>query len=114
MKTIQSVPIWNNGKTEEAVILSAYVISDNLKDSAIFYYAMLNSEKAQLAQGNVTMAGKDYEGYSSNNDAWSWISTVLGITITGDFIENFDTLNLEAGPIKSDTLDKTSEKQADQ
>ena len=114
MKTINSVPIWYNGKIEEAVILMAYIINDNLKDSASFYYAMLNSEKSQLAQGNLTMTGKDYEGYSSNNDAWSWVSTALGITITGDFIENFDTLPLNLEPIKSEVLDETSEKLADQ
>jgi hypothetical protein len=38
MKTIESVPVWENGQVQEAKILNAYAINVQLGTSATFYY----------------------------------------------------------------------------
>jgi hypothetical protein len=32
------------------------------------------------------MTGAAYDLYSSNEDAWDWISTQLNVVITGDYV----------------------------
>ena len=87
MKAIVPVKVWFNGVEQEANRINLYVINDNLKDTAVFYYALLvetpvttttttTSETPgpvppptpgpimnniiQVAQGNLTMTGEDY------------------------------------------------------
>lgn len=84
MKTIQPVQIWKNGQTKEAVFLNSYVVSDDLKASANFYYSLLDENKSILAEGNIGMSGDTYQGWETNEYAWEWCSTTLGLTITGD------------------------------
>lgn len=84
MKTIEPIQIWQNGQIKEAELLNAYVISDNLKDSATFYYALLTADNDQLAQGNLTMSGEDYVEFISNEYAFDWVATQLNVVITGD------------------------------
>lgn len=91
MKLIESVSIWNNGQANEASILNAYAVNVALGKSANFYYS-LNSIKEdgnlgeQLAQGNVTMDGVDYEAWQEDTAAWEFIATKLNLTITGDYV----------------------------
>jgi hypothetical protein len=40
MKTIESVPIWDNGTVQEAKILNTYAINVTLSTSATFYYQL--------------------------------------------------------------------------
>ena len=91
MKTIQPVNIWANGVVKAATIFQLYGVSDNLKDSAVFFYALLDSSLVSLAQGNITMNGTDYENYQSNQYAWDWAATTLNLTITGDYIPTTET-----------------------
>jgi hypothetical protein len=84
MKTIQPVQIWKSGSLKEAIFLNSYVVSDNIKDSAVFYYSLLNENKENLAEGNLTMGGDDYQGWEQNEYAWDWIASQLGLVITGD------------------------------
>ena len=87
MKTIAPITIWFNGKNYTATIFSLNCINDNLKDSAIFYYQLLDANLLQLAQGNLTMSLPDYAtDWSTNNSAYLWAATQLGLTITGDYI----------------------------
>jgi hypothetical protein len=87
MKTIQPVSIWYNGKTCTATIFSLTCINDNLKDSATFYYQLLDASLVQLAQGNLTMGLPDYTtDWTTNSAAYLWAATQLGLTITGDYI----------------------------
>jgi len=90
MKEIQPVSIWYNGQIIQATILNMSSVSDNLIDSATFFYQLLCPETQtnpaiQLAQGNLTMNGFDYQAYStspdSNNYAYQWGATQLNITI---------------------------------
>lgn len=84
MKTIQPIVIWSLGQVKQGTILNAYVVSDNLKDSATFYFA-IQSDNEVLSQGNLVMTGEDYDGFVSNDYAYSWVAGKLGVTITGDY-----------------------------
>jgi hypothetical protein len=81
MKQIQPVSIWQNGQTKEATVLNAYVVSDNLIDTATFYYALLTDNNEQLSEGNLTMSGEDYKGFVSNDYAYNWIAKELKLQI---------------------------------
>jgi len=92
MKQIESVNIWKNGESQEATILNAYIINDNLATSCTFYYQLCSSGEATeetplvigqtLADGNVTMSGDDYLAWDGNNDyAYTFIANKLNLTI---------------------------------
>jgi hypothetical protein len=91
MKTIESVPVWENGQVQEAKILNAYAINVQLGTSATFYYSLLveNADLSvgqQVAQGNLTMTGEDYTAWEVDSYAWDWVAAQLNLTITGDYI----------------------------
>ena len=86
MKTIESVSIWDNGTVQEAKILNAYCINDNLSTSGTFYYSILSDAQQQLAQGNLTMTGEDYQAWQTNEYAYDWVAGQLNLTITGDYV----------------------------
>jgi hypothetical protein len=86
MKTIQPISIWDNGTVQEATILNAYCINDNLSTSASFYYSLLSDNMQQLAQGNLYMSGEDYIGWQTNDYAYNWVAEQLNLTITGDYV----------------------------
>ncbi len=79
MKSIESVNIWKNGESQEANLLNAYIINDNLESSCTFYYQLCSSGEGTeamplvigqtLADGNVTMSGEDYTNWDDSNDA---------------------------------------------
>jgi hypothetical protein len=88
MKSIEPVQIWKNGESQEATILNAYIINDNLATSCTFYYQLCSSgEQADtigqsLADGNVTMSGEDYLAWDGdNNYAFSYIAEQLNLTL---------------------------------
>jgi hypothetical protein len=85
MKTIEAVSIWDNGQVLEATILNAYCINDNLSTSGTFYYSLLSDSSQQLAQGNLTMTGEDYQAWMTNEYAYDWVAAQLNLTITGDY-----------------------------
>lgn len=84
MKKISPVNIWNAGQLKEAVNLICYVISDNLKDSAIFYYNLQDAESLILAEGNLSMNDSIYQGWETNEYAWQWCANSLGLTIINE------------------------------
>ena len=91
MKTISPVSIWDNGTVQEGTILNAYCINDNLSTSGTFYYQILSENidltvGQQLAQGNLTMTGEDYQGWQTNEYAYDWVAAQLNLTITGDYV----------------------------
>lgn len=92
MKQIQSVTIWKNGESQEANLLNAVIINDNLATSCSFYYQLCSSGEGTeamplvigqtLAEGNVTMQGDDYLQWDGSNDsAFSYIATKLNLTL---------------------------------
>ena len=89
MKTIQPVTIWINGEDKQANKFSMAIIADDLSTSATFYYQLLESVEVdgvesltQLSQGNLTMAGAEYDSWDgSNNAAYAWGAAQLNLTI---------------------------------
>ena len=88
MKQIETIKIWKNGQSQEATILNAYIINDNLATSCSFYYQLCSSGEQpdsigqSLAEGNVTMDGENYLVWNgNNNDAYSYIAAELKLTL---------------------------------
>jgi hypothetical protein len=86
MKQITPISIWDNGTVQEASVLNAYAINDNLSTSATFYYTLLSESMQQLAQGNLTMSGDDYDAWQTNDYAYDWVAGQLNLTIIGDYV----------------------------
>lgn len=88
MKQIEPITIWKNGQSQEANLLNAYIINDNLESSCSFYYQLCSSGEQpdsigqSLADGNVTMSGENYLLWNgSNDDAYSYIASELNLTL---------------------------------
>ena len=89
MKTISPIQSWINGKSVTATIFNMYVIGGVLGSSASFYYSLLDSDLAMVAQGNLTMSGEAYAGWGNDDEyAWDWAASPeeLNLTITGDYV----------------------------
>jgi hypothetical protein len=87
MKEIQPFTIWVNGKSVIAYYMALICNNDNLLNQAIFYWAFYDKAEDKpsnkLTDGNITMAGLDYEAWETNDFAWSWAANQLGVTIIG-------------------------------
>jgi len=85
MKQIEPVTIWYNGQMLQATIFNLIGINDNLLDNCIFYYQLFVDPNFQVAEGNLTMTGFDYEAYTtspdSNSYAYQWGATQLNLTL---------------------------------
>ena len=92
MKPIEPITIWKNGESQEANLLNAHIINDNLATSCSFYYSLNSSGQGTeamplvigqtLAEGNVTMDGENYSLWNGdNNDAYSYIAAELNLTL---------------------------------
>jgi hypothetical protein len=92
MKQIEPVTIWKNGESQEANLLNAYIINDNLATSCSFYYSLCASGEGTeamplvigqtLADGNVTMDGENYLAWDGDNDyAFTYIAEKLNLTL---------------------------------
>ena len=92
MKQIKPVTIWKNGESQEANLLNAYIINDNLQSSCSFYYSLCAIGEGTeamplvigqtLADGNVTMDGENYLAWDGDNDyAFTYIAEKLNLTL---------------------------------
>jgi len=91
MKKIQSIQIWVNGQEQTGSWLGAYIINDNLSDSAQFYWWIsangyeVDSVGSTLTSGNLTIAGQSYIDWNNTSDindyAYVWIADQLGLTL---------------------------------
>lgn len=86
MKIIESVPMWDKGKSREATILNAYAVNVSLNQSATFWYGLMTDSMEVLAQGNLVMNGEDYQLWDSDEFAWDFIADQLSLVITGDYV----------------------------
>ena len=89
MKKIEPIQSWINGQSVTATIFNMYVIGGVLGSSASFYYSLLDSDLANVAQGNLTMSGDAYAGWGNDDEyAWNWAasSSQLNLTIIGDYV----------------------------
>ena len=88
---IQSIQIWVNGQLETGSWLGAYIINDNLSDSAQFYWwiaengSEADSVGSTLTNGNLTINGQYYIDWNTDSDinegAYVWIADQLGLTL---------------------------------
>jgi hypothetical protein len=85
MIKIKQFKIWINGKLTPVDYLYLQCNSDNIKDSASFYYALYNEidEKVgnKIVEGNLVMTGTDYENFNSNEFAINWVVNQLGVVL---------------------------------
>jgi hypothetical protein len=85
MKAIQPVSIWANGVNSQATQLSLNIINDNLSTSATLYYQLLTEDGTQLAQGNLTIDGEEYQTWGEasdiNNAAYDIACSKLSLTL---------------------------------
>ena len=85
MKAIQPVLIWANGANSQATQLSLTIINDNLSTSATLYYQLLSEDGTQLAQGNLTIDGEEYQSWGEasniNDAAYTIAATKLTLTL---------------------------------
>jgi len=92
MKSIEPILIWKNGESQEANLLNASIVNDNLATSCSFYYSLNASGEGTeamplvigqtLAEGNITMSGDDYLAWDGDNDyAFTYIAEKLNLTI---------------------------------
>lgn len=92
MKPIQPVTIWKNGESQEANLLNAYIVNDNLQSSCFFYYSLNAGGQGTeempivigqvLTEGNVTMDGENYLAWDGDNDyAFTYIAEKLNLTL---------------------------------
>jgi len=85
MKQIVPFTIWVSGQQQTASLFSLLSINDNLKDSATFYWQLLDVDTVKLQDGNLTMDAADYAIWSSAQDineaAYQWAAAKLNITL---------------------------------
>ena len=92
MKQIEPITIWKNGERQEANLLNAYIINDNLQSICSFYYSLCASGEGTeamplvigqtLAEGNITMSGDDYLAWDNSNEAaYVYIAEKLNLTL---------------------------------
>ena len=89
MKTISPIQSWINGKSVTATVFNMYVIGGVLGSSASFYYSLLDSDLANVAQGNLIMSGDAYAGWGNDDEyCWDWAASKdqLNLTIIGDYV----------------------------
>ena len=97
MKEIQPFTLWVNGKLVIAYYMALICNNDNLLNQAVFYWAFYDKaeDKAvdfvlysstffignKLTDGNITMIPPDYDLWETNEFAWNWAASQLGVTI---------------------------------
>jgi hypothetical protein len=95
MKKIEPITAWKNGESQEANLLNAYIINDNLQSSCSFYYSLNTSGEGTeamplimgqaVAEGNLTMDGENYLAWNGSNDyAFSYIAEKLNLTLINE------------------------------
>jgi hypothetical protein len=92
MRKIEGVTIWKNGESQEANLLNAYIVNDNLATDCSFYYELCSSGEGTeamplvigqtLANGNIGMNGENYLAWDGSNDyAFTYIAEKLNLTL---------------------------------
>ena len=96
MKQIEPLVIWNNGISKTAEFIQVTGINDNYESSATNVWALftkvvdadgVESAGEQIAQGNCTIDGVDYEEWadttSPNVNAWiyQWTANQINVVI---------------------------------
>lgn len=90
MKKINDLIIWKDGKNVIANVLNLLVTTDNLSNSATFYFCLLYIDEqnnyTNIVDGNIVMDGSVYDKYTNNEYAYKWAAKNLGLTIIGNYV----------------------------
>lgn len=79
--------IWINGQEIEGTVFNLVCTYDNLKDEAVFFYALFTNSLIKLVDGNLKMNDQEYiNDWSTNDAAYDWAAKKLGLTITGNYV----------------------------
>jgi hypothetical protein len=62
---VNSIKVWKNGVSVDAVDLDVDVAYEDLDKMVRFYYQLKDSTGAQIANGNVEITGDEYEDYKT-------------------------------------------------
>jgi hypothetical protein len=92
MRKIETVTIWKNGQSQEANLINASIVSDNLENFCSFYYTLTAGGEGTeamplvigqtLADGNIKMTGEDYLDWDNSNEAaYVYIAEKLNLTL---------------------------------
>jgi hypothetical protein len=81
MKKIKSIQSWFNGQLIQVTQFQLYAINVNLETSANFYYALFSEDNIKITEGNLSMDGKDYQNWQSDEYAWNWAATKLNLEL---------------------------------
>lgn len=87
MKQIQPIQTWANGEQKNADHFNLKIVADDLKSFCTFYWELLSIKTQddstiaeQLANGNLSLTGEEYEEWDGNNDyAYQWCANKLNI-----------------------------------
>jgi hypothetical protein len=103
MKTIQEIPTWVKGQAVTATIFNLRPIGGELFQSASFYYALLDSDLAVTADGNLTMSGEAYNEWGNDDEyAYNYAAEKLNLIITGDYVAPIVEIDKTAEKLNSD------------
>ena len=80
MRNIQPFTIWANGQNYTATKIVASA-QDNLINTATFSWVLADENNSQLASGTLTMGLPEYENFTDNEFAYSWVCEQLGLTL---------------------------------
>jgi hypothetical protein len=78
---IEQTQIWKDGEIKTATQINAKIVSDNLVDSANFYFELITENDQRVSDGNMIITGEDYENWFSNEDAYTYICNKLNLII---------------------------------
>lgn len=89
MAQIQPVQVWYQGEQKQANVFNCYSSYDNLIDSAIIRYQLIELTEEQTSQtlisDELTINGQDYADWDSSTSAnewiYNWAADKLGLII---------------------------------
>ena len=91
MTPIQPINIWKDGQNHQANAINVQLIQDNLKDTAVFRYSLIDHSNDDeisdmvLCQGNLMITGEQYEQWGQDQDvnlgAYVWVCQQLNVTM---------------------------------
>ena len=80
---IRPIKVWKAGNTVDADEIDLTIVFDDLEASAKVYYSLKDSTGAQVADGNLDIAGADYRQWNTapNRINWAYNFTIRALRL---------------------------------